>query len=84
MQRIDIIREKLIKALSPSFLDVIDESHHHIGHPGAQTGGGHFAVSIASPAFVSKTMLQSHKLIYAALGDMMQKDIHALRINLIK
>ena len=70
----------LNEALTPSELELIDESHLHVGHAGAKSGLGHFAVSISSPAFAGKNPLQRHRLIYDALGSMMQTDIHALRV----
>ncbi len=74
------IEKRLKQALSPDKLEVIDESHLHIGHPGAQSGAGHFLVTISSPSFTGKTRIDCHRQIYAALGDLMDKDIHALRL----
>jgi BolA protein len=79
--RIDIIQQKLTHEFKPSHLVILDESHKHIGHAGAQTGQGHFALEIMSESFQGKTTLQIHRLIYNALGELMQTDIHALRIN---
>lgn len=81
--RITIIEQKLTQALKPTVLNVIDEGHLHQGHPGAQSGLGHFAITIASPAFAAKSIMECHRLVYAALGDLMQTDIHALRIKII-
>ena len=53
----------------------------HAGHAGARKGGGHYNVTIVSAAFENKTLVQRHQLIYAALGDMMKEEIHALGIN---
>lgn len=82
MNRIERIKEKL-NALSPSHLNIIDESHLHVGHAGARTGKGHFAVEITCDAFSEKSRLECHRMIYAALGDMMETDIHALRIVIL-
>lgn len=79
--RIQHMQEQLQKALQPTKLEIIDESPLHAGHEGAKTGKGHFAITIASPAFQGKTLIQQHRLIYSALGDFMDSDIHALRIN---
>ncbi|MCK4743734.1 MAG: BolA family transcriptional regulator [Sulfuriflexus sp.] len=67
--------------LKADSVDVIDESHKHAGHAGAKTGMGHFEVHIVASAFTGKSMLQQHRMVYEALGDMMQKDIHALSIK---
>lgn len=74
------IREALA-GLAPLAMELTDESHHHIGHEGARDGRGHFAVRIVSEAFRGIAPLARHRLVYAALGDLMQTDIHALRIS---
>lgn len=80
MTRIERIRDALA-ALQPVTLDVIDDSHKHAGHEGARDGRGHFTVRIVSPVFAGKAPLARHRAIYAALGEMMQTDIHALAIE---
>ena len=80
-QRVERIRALLTEALAPQSLDVADDSHKHAGHAGARDGQGHFGVDIVSSAFAGKLPLARHRLVYAALGDMMQTDIHALSIR---
>ena len=80
MTRIERIREALA-ALQPVTLEVVDDSHKHAGHEGARDGRGHFTVRIVSPVFAGKAPLARHRAIYAALGEMMQTDIHALAIE---
>ena len=80
-ERIDAIRAKLSDAFTPTELDIEDESHLHAGHPGAQSGMGHFRVRIVSEHFAGLSRIQSHRLIYDALGTLMQTDIHALSVN---
>lgn len=77
----ELIRQKLNAALSPELLEVLDNSTAHAGHAGAQSGGGHYHVTLVSDAFDGKSLVQRHQLIYQALGDMMKQDIHALGIN---
>jgi BolA family transcriptional regulator, general stress-responsive regulator len=79
--RIERIRELLTRELSPSQLDVEDESHRHRGHEGAKDGRGHFRVRIVASAFAGKPALARHRMVYAALGDMMTTDIHALAMD---
>jgi BolA protein len=79
--RIERIRELLARELSPTQLDVEDESHRHRGHEGAKDGRGHFRVRIVAAAFSGKPALARHRMVYAALGDMMTKDIHALAMD---
>lgn len=80
-QRVESIRERLLDALDPELLEIADESQLHAGHAGARDGRGHFRVMIVSPAFAGQTRIQRHQLIYAALGELMQTDIHALSIQ---
>ncbi len=79
--RVSKIRERLEAALVPQALAVIDESHLHVGHPGARDGRGHFRVQIVSPIFHGLPRLARHRRVYAALGELMQTDIHALTIE---
>ncbi len=80
-ETIDLIRHNLTITLKPTLLEIIDNSAAHAGHAGARKGGGHYNVTIVSADFEKKTLVQRHQLIYAALGDMMKNDIHALGIN---
>ena len=80
-ERVARIRSLLAAALAPTHLEVADESHKHAGHAGARGGQGHFSVDIVSEAFRGKLPLARHRLVYAALGGMMQTDIHALAIR---
>lgn len=79
--RIEKIKERL-QSLSPTHLEVIDESAAHHGHPGAATGMGHFAIIIAAPAFKDQTAVKRHQMVYKALGDLFETDIHAVRIKI--
>ena len=81
MSRVERIRALLASALQPEALEVVDDSHKHAGHEGARDGRGHFTVRIVSPVFAGKAPLARHRAIYAALGEMMQTDIHALAIE---
>ena len=75
------MRALLQAAFAPDVLEVIDDSHKHIGHAGARDGHGHFSVDIVSPAFAGLLPLARHRAVYAALGEMMVTDIHALSIR---
>jgi len=80
-ERVELIRERLEQALEPVSIDVIDESHLHVGHPGARDGRGHFRVRVVSPVFHGLPRLARHRRVYAAMGDLMTSDIHALTIE---
>ena len=79
--RLERIRERIAAALAPSGLEVEDESHRHAGHAGARDGRGHFLVRVVSAAFRGQAPLARHRAVYAALGEMMTTDIHALAID---
>ncbi len=81
MDRLRAIEERLAGNLAPVELRVVDESHKHAGHAGARDGRGHFRVTIVSAAFRGQAPLARHRAVYAALGDLMQTDIHALAID---
>ncbi len=78
--RIAVIEARLRDALAPESLQVIDDSAAHAGHEGAKGGGGHYTVTIVSPRFTGQSPLARHRLVYQALGELMQHDIHALTI----
>ena len=79
--RVEAIRAALQAAFAPQVLEIRDDSHRHAGHAGARDGRGHFHVRIVSEAFAGMAPLARHRAIYAALGTLMQTDIHALSID---
>jgi len=81
MNRVERIRQALQTAFDPEQLEVEDDSHRHAGHAGARDGRGHFNVHVVSAAFEGKLLLARHRAVYAALGSMMETDIHALSIR---
>lgn len=78
--RATLIREQLTTALSPSALEIIDDSHRHAGHAGAK-GGGHFNVVITAEAFIGKSLIERHRMVYAAMGELLASEVHALSIQ---
>jgi len=76
----DEIRRRL-ETLAPQRLELIDESARHEGHAGARPGGNtHWRLTIVSPAFAGKPTVARHRMVYDALGDLMNEPIHALAI----
>ena len=75
-----VIRERLA-TLQPVTLDLRDESEQHAGHAGAASGGSHWQLTIVSEAFRGKSAVARHRMVYEALGDLMKRDIHALKIE---
>jgi len=79
--RVTAIRDRLQRAFAPERLDIRDDSALHAGHAGARDGAGHYAVTIRAEAFRGRSRIQSHRLVYEALADMMPREIHALSID---
>jgi BolA protein len=79
--RVEQIRSRLAEALAPVQLEVGDDSHLHVGHAGAASGGGHYSVRIVSPRFEGLKLVMRHRLVYDAVQGMMHTDIHALAIT---
>lgn len=75
------IRERLA-ALEPLEVELVDESSRHAGHAGWRPGGGtHWRLSIVSPRFAGQSTVARHRMVYQALGELMQNPIHALAIT---
>ena len=76
------MRDRLNAALSPTALDLEDQSAQHIGHAGHDPRGeSHFALAITAPAFAGKSRVERQRMVYAALGDLMLNRVHALTIR---
>jgi BolA family transcriptional regulator, general stress-responsive regulator len=79
---VEIAMRKRLASLAPLALDLHDESAQHAGHAGARpSGGSHWHLAIVSEAFRGKSPVARHRMVYEALGDLMEHDIHALRIE---
>lgn len=78
--RTDAIRDRLIRHFAPTELEVRDDSALHAGHAVARDGRGHYAVRIVAAAFAAHGRVERHRMVYAALGELMQTEIHALSI----
>lgn len=75
---------RLNSALSPTRIELVDDSERHRGHGGYNPAGeSHFSLTIESPAFAGKTRVQRQRLVYSALGDLMDERVHALSIRAI-
>lgn len=79
-ERVSRLRAAIEHGLSPLQLDIIDDSASHAGHAGAREGG-HFRVRVIAEAFRGKNQIQRHRMVFAAVGDLMGRDIHALNID---
>jgi len=74
-----LIEEKL-QVLGPESIAVEDESGQHVGHSGAAAGGGHYRLTIVAREFAGRPRVARHRMVYAALGDLMGSRIHALAL----
>ena len=73
---------RLHSALSPTSIELVDDSEHHRGHGGYNSAGeSHFSLAIESAAFTGKSRVERQRLVYAALGDLMKDRVHALSIR---
>lgn len=81
MDRCTAIRDRLQQRFAPLELSVQDDSAKHAGHAGARDGRGHFTVRVVSKEFADHGRVERHRMVYAALGDLMQTEIHALSIS---
>jgi BolA protein len=73
---------KRLEVLGPSRIELVDDSEQHRGHGGYNPAGeSHFSLRIESPAFAGKNRVQRQRMIYAALGELMESRVHALSIR---
>jgi BolA protein len=75
------IRQRLEQSLHPLELIIKDRSQLHVGHEGASDGKGHFDIMVVSQAFTGVSRVKRHRMVYDALRDLLESDIHALRIS---
>ena len=82
MHAVELAMRERLAALQPLALELEDESAQHAGHAGSRpSGGSHWRLAIVSEAFRGKNPVARHRMVYEALGDLMKRDIHALRIE---
>jgi BolA family transcriptional regulator, general stress-responsive regulator len=79
---LDRIRDRLVP-LEPLQIELRDDSASHAGHAGAASGGGHYELRLVSAQFTGQSKIARHRLVYHLLGDLMQREIHALAMNLL-
>jgi len=78
---VDTIERALRAHLAIAQIEIVDDSPRHAGHAGAAAGGGHYIVTVTSPDFAGKSTLARHRMVYDALGTLMQREIHALALT---
>jgi len=76
------MRTRLQAALRPERIELVDDSHRHAGHAGARPEGeSHFRLTVVAEAFAGKGRIERQRMVFAALGDLMRTDIHALSVT---
>jgi BolA family transcriptional regulator, general stress-responsive regulator len=80
-ERAQRLRDRLVREFAPLELVIEDESHLHAGHAGAEGGASHFRVRIIAQAFGGLAPVARHRLVYAAVGDLIPGEIHALALQ---
>jgi BolA protein len=74
--------KRLASALAPTRVELIDDSEAHRGHGGYHPAGeSHFSLAIESAAFTGKSRVERQRMVYAALGELMDARVHALSIR---
>jgi BolA family transcriptional regulator, general stress-responsive regulator len=76
----DRLAEDLRQALGAEHVEVADESARHRGHAGALEGG-HYSAVVVSAAFAGLDSVARHRAVYAALGDLRERRVHALALR---
>lgn len=79
--RSERLRTRLQAALAPVLLEIVDDSHKHVGHAGARDGRGHYSVRVVAERFRGLRPVARHRLVFDAAGDLLDTDIHALSIK---
>ena len=74
----NIIEHKLVEALAPLHLEVVNESSNHNVPPGSES---HFKVVLVSDAFENKPMVARHRLVYQLLSEELAGPVHALALH---
>jgi BolA protein len=75
------IESLLRKKLAAQHVEVLDQSALHEGHPGTEAGGGHFQVLVVAEVFAGLSRIKAQRVVYQALGDLMESEIHALSMR---
>tara|TARA_Y100001970_G_scaffold249022_1_gene319147 strand:+ start:879 stop:1145 length:267 start_codon:yes stop_codon:yes gene_type:complete len=77
---IDEIKKRISLKIDINQIEIIDQSHQHAGHS-QNKGGGHYKAIIISNDFVNKSLVERHQMVYEALGNLMQNEIHAFSMS---
>jgi len=74
------LRERLVQAFQPEFIEVTNESHMHNVPLNSET---HFKVVAVSQVFANTRKVARHQRVYALVGDLLEGELHALALHLM-
>ena len=77
---INKIETKIKNSLDIHYIEIIDNSNAH-KHHNKESKGGHYTAIIISDSFIDKSLVERHQMVYTALGDMLQNEIHAFSMK---
>ena len=77
---VDKIKKIISSKININHIEIIDQSSQHAGHS-QNSGGGHYTAIIISDDFINKNLVERHRMVYDALDDMMQNEIHAFSMR---
>ena len=81
MSRSDELKSRIVTALAAEHVEVQDDSEQHRGHAGARGGAGHYTVAVVAESFAGLDRVARHRAVYAAVGDMIPAQVHALVVR---
>jgi len=81
MSRVDELKSRITTALAAEHVEIQDDSAQHRGHAGASGGAGHYTAIVVAPSFAGQSRLERHRAVYAAVGDMIPTEVHALVVR---
>ena len=81
MSRSEELESRIVAALGPARVEVQDDSEQHRGHAGASGGAGHYTVVVVAEKFAGLDRIARHRAVYAAVGDMIPAEVHALVVR---
>tara|TARA_A100001035_G_C27763384_1_gene492409 strand:+ start:457 stop:726 length:270 start_codon:yes stop_codon:yes gene_type:complete len=74
------IKKRLEKRLDLIHFEIKDFTGRHLNHK-LHEGGFHLETTIVSDNFIDKTLIERHRLVYDAMGELMKHEIHALSMK---
>ena len=74
------VKKRLEERLDLIHFEIKDFTGRHLNHK-LHEGGFHLETTIVSDNFIDKTLIERHRLVYGAMGELMKHEIHALSMK---